>query len=112
MIDLLFVINANGFWFAMGLTAVTGVFIGASLYDGNLSMLKKGVLSIIFYAFLLILTTYLRIDGNSGVPIFSRHPQSTAGMITVGFITLFYLVGMCLGVFTVNKVLKGKHDSR
>lgn len=110
MIDIGFVTQANGFWFAMSLTACTGIFIGASLYDGNLSMFKKGALSIVFYAFLLILTTYLRIGGNSGVPIFQRHPQSTAGMITVGFITAFYLIGMATGVYTVNKVMKGRHE--
>jgi hypothetical protein len=91
MIDIGFVTNANGFWLAMGLTTATGIFIGASLYDGNLSLLKKGVLTIFFYAFFLILTIYLRIAGNSGVPIFQRHPQSTASMITICFITVFYL---------------------
>lgn len=110
MIDVGFVINADGFWLAMGLTTATGMFIGASIYDGNLSILKKGILTILFYALFIIVTIFLRIQGNSGVPIFDRHPQSTAGMITVVFITLFYLSGMCIGVFTLNKTLKNKHD--
>lgn len=110
MIDVSFVTSANGFWMAMGLTTATGIFIGASLYDGNLSMFKKGAVSIVFYAVLLIITTFLRIDGNSGIPVFQRHPQSTAGMITVFFITIFYLLGMSLGVFAVNKVMRGRHE--
>jgi hypothetical protein len=110
MIDIGFVTSANCFWLAMGMTTATGIFIGASIYDGNLSLLKKGILTILFYAFFIVLTTYWRISGNSGVPIFERHPQSTAGMITVIITTLFYIIGMIIGVFSVSKVLKGKHE--
>jgi hypothetical protein len=109
MIEIGFVINAQGFWLAMGLTSATGMFIGASLYDGNLSMLKKGILTILFYSFFIITTIFLRISGNSGTPIFERHPQSTAGMITVVITTIFYLLGIIIGVYTVKKTLKNKH---
>ena len=109
MIDISFVTSGHNFWLAMGLTGATGIFIGASLYDGNLSMLKKGILTLLFYAFFIIITIYMRIDGNSGIPIFHRHPQSTAGMITIVFVTIFYILGMILGVWSVNRVLKGKH---
>ncbi len=112
MIDLAYVTGAPLFWLAMGMTSATGVFIGAIIYNGDIPMFKKGLVTVLCYTFFLLLTTTTRVASGRTVETIFSHPNATAGIITIVFITFFYLLGMCIGVFTVNKVLKGKHDSR
>lgn len=96
------------FWIAMALTVCIGLFIGAVLYDGILKEVKKACVVLCSYCFLLLATNYSRI-----VPIIYSNNvhdinQPWAGVVTIIFVTFFYLVGMLLGVKVTNLAHKGK----
>ena len=109
MIDtLLYVINGQSFWLSMGCTSAVGVFIGALLYNGDLKLLQKGILTIGIYVFFLLHTTFVRLLGTRNVPIFERAPQSTASIVTILLVTLFYIFGMFIGVAVLSYTKKIK----
>ena len=105
-----YVTNANLFWLSMGMTASIGIFVGALIYNGDITMFKKGILTMSFYIFFLLLTTTARITDGRSLTTILNHPNATAGLITIIFITFFYMLGMCIGVIILNSALhkKGK----
>ena len=103
-----YVVGDPYFWLAMGFTTAIGIFVGAVVYDGVLRQAKKGVIVLLSYAFILALTNFSRIT-----PIIIRgeatsFEQPFAGVATILLVTIFYLIGMCLGVKTTNFAHKGK----
>lgn len=109
---LKYVMSDPYFTLSMGFTASIGIFIGALLYDGILPEVKKGIVAIGFYAFLLSMTNFGRI-----LPIIISGDvhdikQPFAGIATILFVTIFYILGMFIGVFVTNKAHGGKHDDR
>lgn len=107
-----YVTNDSYFWISMSITTCIGIFIGAVLYDGLLNEVKKLVFSILSYAFLILMTNVSRIMPiiNSGSVHDTKQPF--AGTVTILFVTIFYLFGLWLGVYTVNKAHSGKCDSK
>ena len=102
-----YVIGASFFYQAMGTTAAIGIFIGASIYNGDVKMMWKGVISIGSYAVLIILTTVPRlVEALNGSVGHGRPGMEYAGVITIFFVTLWYLIGMLIGVHTVQRVRK------
>lgn len=100
--SFIYVINDPFFWASMSLTSSIGLFIGAVIYDGVLPEVKKGVVVTVTYAFLLSTTNISRI-----LPIISREEvhstaQPFAGVATILLVTLFYVLGMILGVYITN----------
>lgn len=95
---------------AMGFTCAIGVFIGSLLYDGLLPEVKKAIISIISYAFLVSMTNFGRI-----VPIVlsgrvHEVKQPFAGIATLVFVTVYYILGMLLGVMITRHAHKGRHE--
>jgi hypothetical protein len=106
-LDSLFYIMADEyFWFAMAITMMTGLFIGAILYDGVLENVKKALLSLSVYGLLIIFMSFTRI-----FPIIdtfrNHHPMS--GIATVICVSVAYFLGMLIGVFITNKAHRGRH---
>ena len=103
-----FVINGAGFWTAIGWVIACGIIIGAIVHNGDLKSLSKGIIVFGTYFFFVSYTTLQRLTGLRDVPLFDRHPNSTASLITNVFVAIAYLIGMFLGVITVycvkNKV--------
>lgn len=116
MIDYLprtfvYITSAPYFWNAMGLTTAIAIMIGALIYDGHLSDLRKAVVSILSYASMLFLITHLRV-GPQIVGCYekiltdcSSPEKQIAGMATIMIVTFFYTIGIAMGVilFTVKK---------
>lgn len=104
----LYVISAPLFYTSMGLTAMTSIFIGAAMYNGEVKAATKGILAISSYAGLLLLTTIPRVIERLGRPevIFNQERTSMAyaGAVTIFFLTIWYVLGMIIGVFTVQRV--------
>lgn len=99
--SILYVMNGYLFWHTMGFTIATSIFVGAAIYDGDTSTLKKGVITIGTYAGFLLLLNAGRLLSN---PANLSHIQRYAGTISIAFITIAYIIGLVVGVLTVNRV--------
>lgn len=99
-----YVISDVYFWPSMAVIMMIGVFIGSVLYDGCVKEVKKMVVSLSIYGLLIATVTSSRV-----IPDFAEgrfvlhHPFS--GIATVVLVTLFYLLGIYLGV----KITKHAH---
>ncbi|MBV6446328.1 MAG: hypothetical protein IFNCLDLE_02620 [Ignavibacteriaceae bacterium] len=109
--SILYVINAQGFYTAMGLTTATSIFVGAAFYNGEIRAMWKGAIAIGSYAGLLLITTLARvlerIDGKVLSP--EQSGMAYAGSVTALFLALYYILGMIIGVYTVKRIKKGRH---
>jgi len=106
--SLKYITSDNFFWGSMAMVSIIGAFIGAVIYDGVLREVKKTIVVILAYAFLIITVTLERV-----IPQLDRiTPESLympfAGIETILIITLFYILGMLLGVFLTKKAHKGE----
>lgn len=106
LLSISYVINAPGFYTAMGMTAMTSIFIGAAIYNGELKQATKGMITVGSYAALLLMTNIPRIvDKLSDITSTpERGAMAYAGSVTIFFLTLWYIVGMLIGVYTVQRV--------
>ena len=97
-----YVISDPYFWPSMAFTTLVGIFIGAVVYDGLLHEVKKMLLSLTVYAF-IILTVNL---GRALPDVYAIEEsfKPLAPSVTIVLVTVFYLLGMYLGVKIVNKV--------
>jgi len=102
-----YVTKANLFWASMGFTTAIAMFIGAILYNGELSQVKKGLASVGSYAVLLIWTTIVRVLGVFDDPVKGalqrQFPQMAfAGILTIILISFFWILGIYLGVIILS----------
>ena len=86
------------FWIAMSLTTCSGIYIGAILYDGILDEVKKAAVVITSYTALLLSVNLPRILSVLANTAIHDTYQPFAGTVTIMFVTLFYVLGMILGV--------------
>jgi len=104
MQSLIYVISAPYFYLGIGMTIATSIFIGASLFNGDLEKLRKGLLTVGGYAFFLIAITYTRVFAQAAQPG-SNHTLAYAGLWTWLIITTCYFSGLILGV-TIVKITR------
>ena len=96
-----FVINGAGFYSAIGWVTACGILIGAMVHNGDLKSLSKGLIVFGTYCFFVSYATFQRLVGLRDTPIFERHPNSTASLVTNVLVAIAYVLGMLVGVFTV-----------
>lgn len=108
-----YVTSANMFWSSMGFTTAVAMFVGSLIYQGCTTQAKKGIISVLAYAGMLIWVTSFRLfdtftDQEIG-PIQSQHPEvAFAQLITICFLTVFWLFGIILGITLVHLTTKKK----
>ena len=102
-----YVISDPWFWPSMSFTVMTGIYIGAVLFDGDRTLIKKAVIALLSLIILIISTNIPRIMANNtvGDPGYFRPYASIATTVVV---SLFYLFGMWFGVRLVSKAHKGR----
>lgn len=96
------------FWPSMTFTTMVGIFIGAVIYDGDLKQVRKGLVALASYVILLAIVNLSRV-----IPEISIVPnpyKSVAGIVTMVLVTIFYLLGMWLGVKITKHAHKGRTD--
>lgn len=103
-----YVVSDQYFWIAMSLTTIVGVYISAAIYDGETKELKKFMASLGAYIALILMTTYARISPNLDTITPNHQYQTYAGSVTLLLVTLFYLLGMGLGVIITRRAHGGK----
>lgn len=107
--SMIYVAQADYFYQAMASVTIIAMFIGSLLYNGDLNQLKKAMLTIFSYGGMISLTNVARIiTSTAGV---RRHlmadGQAFNGTTTVIYVTLFYMLGVGLGVL-VHKRARNK----
>jgi len=100
--SLLYVVADPFFWPSMAITVIIGIFIGSVVYDGCVQEIKKFMISMLAYVFMIVAVTTERIYPSliDGV---ERVHNPFAGISTVLLVTIFYLLGMWLGVLVTKK---------
>lgn len=106
--SFIYVMSDGFFWPSMAITAMIGTFIGSTVYGGCVAEMKKMILSLFIYAGIIITVTSERIFPSlmDGV---SRVHNPFAGISTILLVTLFYLLGMYLGV-CITKHAHSEHN--
>ena len=94
--DVLYVISDPFFLPSMAFTTMLGIFIGAVIYDGNFKQVKRMLLSLFCYASLIVTVTLTRVIPRVSAGILTIHPY--AQIITIIGVTIFYLLGVFIGV--------------
>lgn len=111
MIDTVsYVINAPFFWTGIGMTSASSVFLGATLYNGDLKKLGKALLVIGFYAFYLFIITASRIYTVGLTTGVVDVTKAHAGLLTWFIVTIAYVLGLIIGVTTI-RMLHLKHEN-
>ena len=103
-----YVVEGYLFWHTIGFTIATAIFIGATLYDGDTTTLKKGLITVGTYAGFLFMLNAGRLIGAEVFNI--NHAQRYAGLMSLVLITIAYLSGLIMGVHTVKYARKGAHS--
>lgn len=86
---------------SMAITVIIGLFIGAVLYDGCVQEIKKLIISMLAYAIMIIAVTTERIIPSFFDGVVRVH-QPFAGVATVISITIFYVLGMVIGILVTK----------
>lgn len=106
--SLLYVTDDPFFFASMGFTTAVGIFIGAVIYDGDLKQIKKVIFSLSSYMVLLLITNLSRAIPEMSVVTSPFKPIASA--VTMIIVTIFYLIGMYLGVKITKRAHKGRVD--
>jgi hypothetical protein len=99
-----YITNASFFYPTMGMTAAASIFLGAAFYNGEIKQMWKAVIVVTTYASLLLLAITSRVSEALGDP---NVPHNThlayASSITIFFLTIYYILGLIIGVYTVQR---------
>jgi uncharacterized protein YacL len=95
---LQYVMAAPGFWSALGYTIASAMFVGSIIYNGEFRLAMKGIVTIISYAFFLLIITSDRIAFVERTQGISNNVMAHAGEATIIITSVCYILGMILGV--------------
>lgn len=107
--SFLYVMNQNMFWGSMGFTTAIAMFVGVMMFDGNMEQTKKGTVAVLSYAGMILWTTTVRILPNAIDRGFIYNDgRPFAGIATIIYLTLAWLLGIVIGVniFRVRHKIK------
>lgn len=104
----IFVFQADFFYQVMALVTIIAIMIGSIIYNGDVDMARKAIISILAYGGMIILTNLSRISsiGLTGPQLIMNQGQAYNGTTTTIFVTFFYLIGILLGVWMHKRVRK------
>lgn len=99
--SLVFVAEADYFYQAMAIVTIMASMIGSMVYNGDLSSIRKAIVSIFCYAIMLMFTNISRLINYPDLllPKEMTMGQQFNGTVTVVYVTFFYMLGLSLGVF-------------
>jgi hypothetical protein len=97
-----YVVSDSYFWPSMAFTTMVGLFIGAIIYNGDISQVKKMIASLLSYMVLIVTVNLTRV-----IPqVTSDQIKPLASLVTIIFVTLFYLIGTYAGVLITKRANK------
>lgn len=89
-----YVTQAPYFWQTMSWIIACAMFLGATIYNGDVSKLTKWLVTTVPYTILIITTNLMRLHAID----IGNHIQAYAGTVTIIFVSFFYFLGMTIGV--------------
>ena len=98
------------FWPSMAFTTVIGIFVGSVVYNGDMKELRKGLILLVSYCCMVLFVTTTRVMPQ--LKTTTHAYQLFSGIFTLAIVTLFYLVGMFLGVRITKFAHKHKEVSK
>lgn len=106
---IVYVTGAPYFWVTMGSVSMTSIFVGAIIYDGVLPIAIKGTVSIGIYSTFIIMAHMIRVADIMDRKSATVTAMTYASIVAISIITLFWLLGIIIGVYTSMRV-KGRHQ--
>lgn len=103
--SLIYIMSDQYFLLSMATTVMIGIFLGATLYDGLLDRLWKALISLSSYGLLMVATTSTRVIPMIEQGVFEQH-HPLSGVATVVSVSVFYFLGMTIGVLTTYFINK------
>lgn len=97
------------FWETMSGTLISSMFLGATMYNGELKKLAKGMVVLGSYSFLIFLLTATRIRFVADTVGIKDSVQAHAGIVTWLFVTSFYFFGLIVGVMASKYARHSAH---
>ncbi len=99
--SLLYITADPFFWPSMSFTTLIGIFVGSVVYDGDMEQIRKALITLSSYCFMLFTITATRVIPT--IPYAVHAERSFAGIVTIVLVTIFYILGMFLGVYITRK---------
>lgn len=100
-----YITGASFFYPTMGMTAAASIFLGAAFYNGEIKQMWKAIIVVTTYASLLLLTITSRVVESLNNPLMPHNTHlAYASTITIFFLTIYYILGIIIGVYTVQRV--------
>lgn len=98
---LLYIMTAPYFWLTVGAMISVFMFIGAIIFDGDLSLASKGIMVLFSYVFFLIYAQVSRIANTIINPKILHSPSYMwyASNVTIGFLFIASVIGIIIGVW-------------
>lgn len=111
--SLVYVTNAPYFFISIGMTVSIAMFVGAIIFDGDLSIAAKGILSISLYAFFFLQITLTRILNMYDVLKLDEKRQimGFASIVTLFILTLLWVIGILFGV-SICRFVRRRYKKR
>jgi len=107
-----YVISAPAFWHTMGVITATAIVVGAVIHNGDLKSLGKIMLTLLTYGVFIFSVDAVRIYSVLLERGITDHAKAYAGLITIVFVTFFYLLGIAIGVLTVHKAHESVREKK
>jgi hypothetical protein len=106
LLTISYVVGDPFFWMCMAFTTIIGIFIGAIIYDGNVEEVKRGIILLASYFCLITITNLTRIIPDISRVAVGSQQKPLGSIVASAFVTIFYLLGMAIGVQILKKVHK------
>lgn len=101
---LIYISRAPYFYLSIGSLTGIAMFVGAILYDGDLTYASKGLISVGIYGFFIFQMNVTRLNNTLTISNIGFDPKAYAATATTIIITIFWLFGVLLGVYISKKV--------
>lgn len=102
-----YVASAPYFYSLTGMTIASAMFVGATLYNGELKQATKGIVTVGSYAGFLLLMFSTRVIQTLTILEHGSHGHlAWAGTVTIVIATAQYIFGILLGVFVSQQARK------
>lgn len=107
-----YVISAPHFWETMFSIPVVTAWVGNIIYNGDVKQAQKSLILIGTYVSFLLATTSTRVTNTVRANPGSLTVMSNAGIVTIAFVTFFFVAGILAGVLVTQLARKRAREEK
>lgn len=108
---VVYVVDVPYFWITMGMITASAMFCGAIILNGDIMMAWRSLITKMVYVTLLFQVNYFRVTYEVERLQIGFSKYSYATIAAMAIVTLFWILGMLIGVYT-SHLVKKKYRSR